>query len=142
VQGRALLIDDGANDAGDDGQDQRAEHGPPEAVYKATDTEEAGRPPTGPEEHGAAPSQLPRRINSQLIIKVTNPSERIANGNDTKCTIGLMEALINAMNKANAAMPRIGGSPTGVMPGITATITAAAMVIISQLGKKLLMDLS
>ncbi len=87
-------------------------------------------------------SQLARRINSQLIIKVTNPSERIANGNDTKCTIGLMEALINAMNKANAAMPRIGGSPTGVMPGITATITAAAMVIISQLVKKLLMDLS
>ena len=47
VQGRALLIDDGANDAGDDGQDQRAEHGPPEAVYKDTDTEEADGQPTG-----------------------------------------------------------------------------------------------
>ena len=78
-------------------------------------------------------------MNNQLIIKVTSPRDRIANGSAIRCTIGLIDALISAMNKANAAMPRIRRFPYRGHAGVTATMTAAAIVIINQLVRKLLM---
>lgn len=71
-------------------------------------------------------------MNSQLITSATSPNEIIENGNAMTWIIGFMEALISAMNKANAAMPSTGGSPMACMPGRTATITPAATVRISQ----------
>ena len=49
-------------------------------------------------------------------------------GSASVCTTGLMEALSNAMNNENAAMPRMGGCPTACMPGNSSTMTAAATV--------------
>ena len=71
-------------------------------------------------------------MNSQLITNATNPNEIIDNGNAMMWMIGLMEALISAMNNANAATPSTGGSPMACMPGRNATITPAAPVRISQ----------
>lgn len=47
-------------------------------------------------------------MNSQLITSATSPNEIIENGNAMTWIIGFMEALISAMNKANAAMPSTG----------------------------------
>ena len=71
-------------------------------------------------------------MNSQLMIRAIRPNDRMENGNAMACTIGLIEALISAMNSANAPMPRIGGSPMACMPGSRATMTPAAMVKTSQ----------
>lgn len=57
-------------------------------------------------------SQDASSMNSQLMINAISPNERIENGNAMVCTIGLIDALINARNNANAPMPRMGGSPT------------------------------
>lgn len=78
-------------------------------------------------------------MNSQLMTRATNPRLRMDRGSASTCTTGLMDALISAMNSENAAIPRIGGSPFACMPGNRATITPAAMVIISQLIRNRLM---
>lgn len=56
-------------------------------------------------------------MNSQLITSATSPNEIIENGNAMTWIIGFMEALISAMNKANAAMPSTGGLANGVHAG-------------------------
>lgn len=81
-------------------------------------------------------------MNSQLMINAISPNERIENGNAMVCTIGLIDALINARNNANAPMPRIGGSPTACMPGSSVTMTPAAMVKTSQREMKCFMTTS
>ena len=77
-------------------------------------------------------SQDASSMNSQLMINAISPNERIENGNAMVCTIGLIDALINARNNANAPMPRMGGSPTACMPGSSVTMTPAAMVKTNQ----------
>ncbi len=67
-------------------------------------------------------------MNSQLITSARKPNDRMVNGSASVCTTGLMEALSNAMNNENAAMPRMGGCPTACMPGNSSTMTAAATV--------------
>ena len=47
-------------------------------------------------------SQDASSMNSQLMINAISPNERIENGNAMVCTIGLIDALINARNNANA----------------------------------------
>ncbi len=67
-------------------------------------------------------------MNSQLITSARMPNDRMVNGKASVCTTGLMEALSNAMNNENAAMPKMGGCPTACMPGKSSTMTAAATV--------------
>lgn len=81
-------------------------------------------------------------MNSQLMINAISPNERTENGNAMVCTIGLIDALINARNNANAPMPRMGGSPTACMPGSIVTMTPAAMVKTNQREMKCFMAVS
>ena len=52
-------------------------------------------------------------MNSQLMINAISPNERTENGNAMVCTIGLIDALINARNNANAPMPENGRFANG-----------------------------
>ena len=85
---------------------------------------------TPPAERSAVLLRIADRIEQNLERLAV--AETIDNGNAMIWMIGLMEALISAMNKANAAMPSTGGSPMACMPGRTATIMPAATVRISQ----------
>lgn len=78
-------------------------------------------------------------MNNQLMIKATKPKERMEKGRAMRCTMGLMEALISAINKENAAMPSTAGSPMVCMPGSSAAVAATAMVITNQRERKLVM---
>ena len=71
-------------------------------------------------------------MNSQLMTNATMPKLNTENGSAIICVNGLIEALISAMNRANATMPSTGGCPTTCRPGSSSTVTATATLIMNQ----------
>lgn len=71
-----------------------------------------------------------------LIINAARPSERIVIGSASTCTIGLIDALISAMNNAKLNSASTLLLPITIVPGKSQTMTPAAMVSVNQRPKK------